>query len=73
MSSSSRNVDYFFQGEECMMEISECLIIIGTVIGVLLLIAGSVGIIIGSVLGIVIIVLIVLYIYRTSSISIPLT
>ena len=56
-------------GEECMMEISECLIIIGTVIGVLLLIAGSVGIIIGSVLGIVIIALIVLYIYRTSSIS----
>jgi hypothetical protein len=27
MSSSSRNVDYCFQGEECMMEISECLII----------------------------------------------
>ncbi|MGB8937769.1 MAG: hypothetical protein WCC17_21980 [Candidatus Nitrosopolaris sp.] len=69
MSSSSRNVDYCFQGEECMMEISGCLIIIGTVIGVLLLNAGSVGIIIGSVLGIVIIALIIIYIYRTSSIS----
>jgi hypothetical protein len=42
---------------------------IGTVMGVLLLIAGSVGIIIGSVLGIIIIGLIVLYVYRTSSIS----
>ncbi|MGB6528592.1 MAG: hypothetical protein WBF33_10835 [Candidatus Nitrosopolaris sp.] len=58
-----------------MIEISELLIIIGTVIGILLLIAGSVGIVIGSVLGIVIIALIVLYlqnifyIYRTSSIS----
>ncbi|MGA8080851.1 MAG: hypothetical protein WB988_03245, partial [Candidatus Nitrosopolaris sp.] len=40
MSSSSRNVDYFFQEQECMMEISECQFIIGTVIGVLLLIAG---------------------------------
>lgn len=37
------------------MEISECLIMIGTVIGVLLLIGGSVGIIICSVLGVVII------------------
>ena len=35
----------------------------------LLLIAGSVGIIIGSVLGILIISLIIIYIYRTSSIS----
>jgi hypothetical protein len=52
-----------------MMEISGCLIIIGTVIGVLLLNAGSVGIIIGSVLGIVIIALIIIYIYRTSCIS----
>jgi hypothetical protein len=50
MSSSSPNVDYCFQGKECMMKISECLIIIGTVIGVLLLIAGSVGIVIRSIL-----------------------